>query len=367
MTNAQAFEPDWISPPGETIQDLLHQRDSSAAWLATALKRPKPEVDDLLSGKATITPVLAEQLGEVLGASARFWMARDAQYQAAATAIKVVEDEWLTLAPIADLVRLRWIERARTAPDKIAALLKFFDLSSVLSWQRQYKTVLDNYAFSTSLAYQSNPVSVSVWLHQGERLADEIECAPWNPEAFRQMLGQLRTLTRQKDPQIFIPQLQRLCAQCGVALIVLPPVSGCRASGATRLVSDHKAVILMSARHLSDDHFWFTFFHEAGHLLLHASNELFLDFGDAFNDVDDPQVEREANAFSAEVLVPAHQRERLLTETRTQKDVIRLAAALGVSAGIIVGQLQHMGQLKPNQFNKLKRRYKWHESALLLN
>ena len=116
-------------------------------------------------------------------------------------------------------------------------------------------------------------------------------------------------------------------------------------------------MILLSFRYLSDDQFWFTFFHEAGHLLLHNNKALFLEDG---SDVTRDE-ENEANVFAENILVPPAMRSELATMPLTKQDIMRAAVRLGVARGIVVGQLQHMKRIKPSQFNYLKRRYNWNQ------
>jgi HTH-type transcriptional regulator / antitoxin HigA len=110
----------------------------------------------------------------------------------------------------------------------------------------------------------------------------------------------MRRLTRKKEPSIFVPELRKLCAENGVALVIARGPAGCRASGATRFLSDKKAMILLSFRYLADDQFWFTFFHEAGHLLMHSHKAVFLEDG---SDVSLKE-EHEANLFAQNILIP---------------------------------------------------------------
>src|SRR6185503_7262686 len=131
---------------------------------------------------------------------------------------------------------------------------------------------------------------------------------------------------------------KKLCAESGVAVISLRAPTGCRASGATRFLSANKAILMLSFRHLSDDHFWFTFFHEAGHLLLHGKKRFFLEADELTTTTE----ENEANAFAASTLVPAEFRHELLTLQPTHKAVIRFAMHVGIAPGIVVGQLQHL-------------------------
>ena len=56
------------------------------------------------------------------------------------------------------------------------------------------------------------------------------------------------------------------CREAGVVVLLIPELKGPHLSGAVRWLGN-KAVIQLSLRHRKDDQFWFTFFHEAGHLL----------------------------------------------------------------------------------------------------
>ena len=210
-------------------------------------------------------------------------------------------------------------------------------------------------AFRTSPSFDSRPAAVAAWLRQGEIESEGIDCSPWNPRRFEETLPSIRPLTREKVPSRFIPELRKLCAASGVAVAFVRAPNGCRASGATRFLSKDKALLLLSFRYLSDDQFWFSFFHEAGHLLLHGENGFFLE------GVESPETaeEREANEFAGRTLVPPEFQQTLLDLPVDGRKVIRFARRIGVSPGIVVGQLQHHGRFKHRQLNNLKRRFRW--------
>jgi Zn-dependent peptidase ImmA (M78 family) len=199
--------------------------------------------------------------------------------------------------------------------------------------------------------------ALSAWLPQGEIQAGAISCADWNADRFREQLNDIRVLTKAKNPNYFIPKLRTMCAEVGVAVVFVRAPSGCRASGATRFLSSSKAMIILSFRHLSDDHFWFTFFHEAGHLLLHGDRSTFIDGAMT----DHTEKESEANTFSAGVLVPHARLDALMNLRPRMPDVIRFGLSIGVSPGIVVGQMQHLELIGPGQLNHLKRRYNWEQ------
>jgi Zn-dependent peptidase ImmA (M78 family) len=114
-------------------------------------------------------------------------------------------------------------------------------------------------------------------------------------------------------------------------------------------------MILLSFRYLSDDQFWFTFFHEVGHLILHSKKALFLEDE---SDVTSEE-EHQANEFSEDILIPHDARKELSTIPLAKRDIMKFGIKVGVSRGIIVGQLQHMQRLKADQLNWMKLRYKW--------
>ena len=219
------------------------------------------------------------------------------------------------------------------------------------------------------MAHETNPASVVAWLRQGEIVGSQIQCKAWDSEGFTNALSEARSLTRRKDPHVFIPQLQEICAKNGVSLVVLQTIPGCPISGAARFISEDRALIIISARYLSDDHFWFTFFHEAAHLLLHSKSKLFVDvdFDMPFNGETTVQEEEDqANGFAESTLIPKAFQDDFRKLPATYKDIIRFASNVGVAPGIVVGQLQFKKQVDRSWLNKVKRFYKWRNGKLHL-
>lgn len=361
MNKNNAFQPDWVSPPGDTIADVLEERNLPPDEFARRIGHTLPQAQGLLSGRERITADLAKKLEEVLGASATFWINRETQYRQDVVRLQAGSTpeehaDWLNELPLRDMIKFGWITPASSSIGaKETACLQFFNVANANAWRDTYRGALETAAFRTSATFDSHPGAVAAWLRQGEIEASAIDCKPWDAEKFKNALSKIRALTWKKSPDIFIPKLKELCAQCGVAVVIVRAPAGCRASGATRFLSAKKALLLLSFRYLSDDHFWFTFFHEAGHLLLHGKHSLFLE---GANMVSTKQ-EEEANGFAADTLIPAEHRSALLALPRDGHQVIKFARAVGVSPGIVVGQLQHMGHLQRNQLNVLKRRFRW--------
>ncbi len=355
MPSSHEFHPDWASAPGDTIADILGERGLSLAEFAQRMGHTPEYARDLLEGRVSITIGIARRLEKLLGASVEFWMSRDFQYRQDIARLHAADEEWLTELPVEDMIKFGWLKPVPHPSDEMTACLRFFGVPSVSAWRQAYADLQEMVAFRTSPSFDSRPAAVAAWLRQGEIESDAIECSPWDPRRFEEALSSIRSLTRVKDPSRFIPELRKRCAASGVAVAVLRAPNGCRASGATRFLSRSKGLLLLSFRYLSDDQFWFSFFHEAGHLLLHGEKGFFLEGFDGPATTE----EQEANEFAERTLVPPEFRLALLDLPADSRKVIRFARRIGVSPGIVVGQLQHYKRIRHNQLNRLKRRFRW--------
>jgi len=356
------FQPEWMSPPGATICDLLEQHNLSRERFSEMTGYSLERVDRLLSGRLSITQDVADALQKLVGGSAEFWLSREDQYRNDISHLQAKGDlhaarAWLNELPVRDMKKFGWIKAGggNVIKSDLDQCLRFFDVASVSEWRKKYHGVMSAVSFRTSLSFESQPGPVLTWLRYGEMQATKIKCRAWNAKGFRTTLPKIRQLTRNKDPNSFLPILKKLCAEHGVALVIARAPAGCHASGATRFIAPDKAMMLLSFRYLSDDQFWFTFFHEAAHLLLHSHRALFIEDG---NDVNQDE-EDDANRFAEDILVPPEYRKTVKNVSLTKLSIIQLAVKLGISRGILVGQLQHMKRLSPRQFNRLKRRFNW--------
>ena len=360
MTAATAFQPDWVSPPGATILDLLEERSSTVGEFASAVQRSIQEVSELLYGSQALNEAWARQLSALLGASPDFWLRREEQYRSSLQRLAQSTDDagaasWLAELPVADMVRFGWIGKAKSKRDTLANALAFFGVPSVESWRSRYKLALESAAYRTSAAFDTRPGAVAAWLRRGEVASRQIDCKSWDADRFKAALEPIRALTKQPDPGKFLPELTALGRECGISIVVERAPDGCRASGATKFLTPNKALMLLSFRYLADDQFWFTIFHEAGHLLLHSHQGLFLEGFES----PDGSAEKEADEFAKRTLFTDEGLQELESVPLNQFAIARLAKRLGIGIGPVVGQLQEMGRVPFKHFNYMKVRYKW--------
>ncbi len=354
MNNADYFA-DWVSAPGETMIEMLEESSRSVQELALHLGWKIGDLETLLAGEQALTDKTAALLAAFFGTTPVFWIKRESQFRASLESMAACGgSEWVKKLPLADMLAFQWITTGR-ASEELIRCLNFFGCSGVAEWMRRYGASVNGALFRKSTALTSEVESVSAWLRQGERLANSIETLSWQPEGLHAQLPALRALSRVSAPSQFVPELTRLCSAVGIAVVIVRTPRKCPISGAARFLSPQKAVVQLSFRYLSDDHFWFSFFHEVGHLLLHGTQTMHL---------EDPGMEggneeEEANAFAADVLVPPAERSRMLSLGEDTRSIVRFATQIGTSPGIVVGQMQHYGAIKLGRMNALKRRYMW--------
>ncbi|WP_297809599.1 ImmA/IrrE family metallo-endopeptidase [uncultured Methylophaga sp.] len=361
----KTFTPDWTSAPGDTISQILDLRNISLKSFSKMLGIKQSDTRKLLKGEHEINNELALKLSSNLGASQDFWINREQTYRCDLERLRESEIEkkrWLESLPVRDMVKFGWIEKSTNFQNKIASCLAYFGATSIDRWYTKYNYKLSRTAFRTSTSFDSSPESIVTWLRQGEIRSQERELKPWSKEKLQDSLEKIKSLSRDSEPSSFIPKLQNIFSECGVALVILPTPTKCRASGATFFNEDDHPIMLLSFRYLSDDQFWFTLFHEVGHLLLHGQDRLFIE-GDGF--ITEAE-EEEANKFSENTLIPQQYKDEFFDlNSKDWKKIPRFAKKLGISPGIVVGQMQHYEFLDKRYFNKMKVRYNRDEIASL--
>ena len=168
---------------------------------------------------------------------------------------------------------------------------------------------------------------------------------------FRAALREARLLTRD-NPRTALRRLRALCADAGVAVVLLQDIGKTRTCGASHWLTPTKALIQLSDRFKADDQLWFSFFHEAGHLLLHSKKAMFV--RDSEGDNVSAEEEQEANAFAETQLIP-RRFESWLDTLKTDADVKEFADELGIAPGIVVGRLHKDGLWGWGRGNQLKK------------
>ncbi len=352
------YQPDYVVIPGDVLLYELELRGMTQQELAKRTGLTPKHIVSLVKGKSVITSETAIKLERAIGMPADYWLTLEAQYQE--NRARLAEEEqlehdldWLKKIPVLQITKLGWINKFKDKKEQLIEVLRFFGIASVEQWDDIWPNL--NVAYRQHNKHEVFPEAVSAWLRQGEIEASAIQCQNYDKKQFRAALDSIRNLTTQ-SPDLFIPELQKLCAMAGVAVVFVPALQKTCVSGATRWINSNKAVIQLSLRYKTDDHLWFTFFHEAGHILLHGKKELFLENSNGL----DNDKEIEANTFSEHELIPKKQFSEFIKQSNyTKQAILDFSESIEIAPGIVVGQLQHKKLLRMNTFNEVKQRFEW--------
>lgn len=321
-------ETDWALPPGETLLELLEERGMSQRELARRTGLSAKHVNKLLHGLVPLSADVAVRLERVTGAPAYIWNRLEAGYRSDLERIRSKQDlladvAWLQDFPVRELVERDVLPaEPEDKASRVEQMLVWFGVSSVDAWEDVYEELAC--AFRTSKVYEAKSKALVTWLRLGEIAAEDIYCEPYDRKRLEAALPSLRELTRQ-DAELWRERIRDICTPCGVAVVFVPELPGSRASGVARWLTPSKALIQLSYRYKTDDHLWFTFFHEIGHILRHGKTDVWIE---ATSSPDNPR-EADADGFSRNTLIPRADAKELAS-LKTNDDVRRFADRIGI-------------------------------------
>lgn len=350
------FEPDYAVAPGETLSEVMTSLDMNQRELAKRLELTEQTLIRIFKGEQPISYATANRLELVTRVPARLWNNLEAEYREQLAKVeerqRLLESiEWLKTIPVKELVERGALDAQSDKVSMLREVLKFYGVGSVAAWSEIWD--VPAVAARRSPCFETRPGDASAWIRLGELQAHDVECQPYDKARFKEALKQIRGLTRQ-SVEVFEPEMKRLCAEAGVAVALVREMKKVPWSGATKWLTPNKAMILLSLRGKGEDKFWFSFFHEAGHILYDSKKDLLINDGSH----NDPREER-ANQYAAEILIPAKYN-AIISTLRSKVEIIALANDLGIAPGIVVGRYQHLTK-KWNFFNDLIQTLQWAE------
>lgn len=300
MTKQNQYFPSIVFHPGETLQEKLEEMEMGPKEFALRSGKPEKTIIAVLSGESSITPDMAVQFENVTKIPANFWMNHQRSYDefiARQKMQRVIIDaiEWAKYFPLAEMIKKGWLPEQKSIQEKTMSMLAFFGFSNHTAWEDYYFKQQLKVAFRISLAQIKEPYAISAWLRKGELQAAALKANGYSEKRFKDSLPKLKAIMK-KCPKDFFNQLQTVCLEAGVKLVHTPCIKKAPISGSTRWLND-TPFIQLSENNCKNDSFWFTFFHEAGHILLHGKKDIFLENLDYSN--KDFEKEKEADLFAA--------------------------------------------------------------------
>ncbi len=348
------FEPDYAIAPGETLLETMESLDMSQKELAKRTELTVQSLNRIAKGEQPITYETANRLELATGVPSSIWNNLESQYREQLAKIEErerlkVDLEWLKTIPVNELVERNIVQENNDKIIQLREALMFFGVTSADSWKNIWAEPA--IAARRSACFETRPGPASAWIRIGELEAQKIACKDFDKSAFRSALTTIRKTSTQR-PTEFIPQMVKLCANSGVSLVFVPRLKKVPWHGATKWLSPTKAMILLSIRGKFEDLFWFSFFHEAGHILHDSKKDLLINDG---NKADPREVR--ADQFAADFLIPEPYNAKI-KNAKSKVEIVSIAKELQIAPGIVVGRFHHLTK-RWKLFNDLKNKFKW--------
>lgn len=334
--------------PGTYLQEMLDGRGWTQAEFAEIIGRPVKTVNQIINGKAAITPTTAKEFGVALGTSAMLWLNLEASFQLhhapEPAAPRIARHARLRgRYPVREMVNRGWIA-ASSDPDVLEQqVLRFFGVGDL-----EATPSLAHAAKKTGYPEDLNGAQLA-WLFRVRQIAGAMTVPPYSEKRLREAIPALADLLLSPEEVRHVP---RVLAECGVRFVVVEHVPSSKIDGVCFWLDRKPAapVIGMSLRRDKIDNFWFVLRHEIEHVLQkHGRDVAIIDSdmtepgADGIPAVVPSEEERLANAAAAEFCVPAAELDDFILRTRplfSEQKVTNFAHRLRVHPGLVVGQLQ---------------------------
>ncbi|MBN8689967.1 MAG: HigA family addiction module antidote protein [Armatimonadetes bacterium] len=325
---------DYLVAPGFYVREALDALNMTQGELAERMGRPDQLVSEIVNAKKEITEETAFDLEAVLGTPAHVWLNLETTYryglQARQRAARMAEQ--ITLAanfPYNDLVKVGAVAKTRDQSERVGELCGFFNVAKLDAVATAYAP-----AFRKDRKKEPCPYALAAWLRMGEREAERMDLPEYDKARTRSCLAELRRVTRGGGD--IVEAIREILGSCGIAFVAAPHLPKTYANGAT-FWHRSRPVVLLSVRGAYEDIFWFTLFHEIGHILLHEKTATFIEGLGTTS-----QQETEADEFSRDSLIPIEAWTRFVSDQDFSRDsVTSFAATQEVAPAVVVGRLCH--------------------------
>ena len=344
MSTQNQYFPQSVPHPGIDLAEKLEELSMGPKEFAIRSNKPEKTIIAILSGKSSITPDMAVLFENVLQIPAHFWLNRQRsfdEFKAREERLEILKDsiDWAKRFPVKEMFEKNWISKSKSSEEITSSLLAFFGFSSHTAWENYYLNQQLKVAFRISLAQTKEPFALSAWLRKGEIQAAKLEANIYDEKKFKDSLHEIKSLMA-KHPDNFFELLRDICLQVGVKVVYTPCLPKAPISGSTRWLNDDRPLIQLTGRYKRNDNFWFTFFHEAGHILIHGKKDIFLESIDYSE--KDLEKEREADEFAVKWTFSKTEQEKVMNKRPLLvSDIIDFAKEFNTHPAMIIGRLQH--------------------------
>ena len=360
--NRRGISPDLVIHPGETIADILEERNLTQKELAKRAGVSEPFLSDVINGKKDISKSLAMGLEYALGVPSSFWLNLQANYDAELLSLQeektIQEDEKRVLTALHEVVD--YLGKSAHLPDDLTQeqtiiwLRKYFKVSSLLGLRELAPTG----AFRLSEAAAIDQDVLGAWLCLC-KVRSEKRCISqrFDGALTEQLISEIKAI-------ICYPKgdlrgiLTDLFARYGIDFSIMHSFHGAPVHGYIDRKSDGSYQMVVTIRGAFADIFWFSLFHELGHIVNGDLSKpgSFIDTCES----NDSERESKADCFAKDALIDLTSYNEFVNKgSFTLSSIKDFAQTQNVPPYIVIGRLQKEGFVPWSRFANYKPRFKW--------
>lgn len=356
MSNYIEYDNKIAFHPGYYLKEIVEDSGLTQEEFAKRLGTTPKNLSILIRGDQNLSIDIAAKLSRMLGTSITYWLNLQQTYDEMRA--KFISDEELIrereIFKFIDYSYFRDHFGLQDFPRKVDAQIKsvreFLSVASLTVLQEKNLSVSFR-SYSDHLS-MSNIVNANAMVQIAVNIALKTDAPKFNKKKFESAVE--FSLTQTCNHQNFLPIIQKAFWEAGVILVVLPNLKNSGINGATKRV-DGKVLLMVNDRRHYSDTFWFTLFHEIGHIING-------DYGITFSN-NKTGAEDEADFYAQRKLIPQKEYDEFVSQyTNFDEATIRkFAQNINRDPGIIFGRLQNDGKISFTETelsSRLRHKYK---------
>lgn len=358
MENVNGLSLELLVHPGETVKEVLDEKEMSQEELAIRTGYSPKHISEVVRGKKDISSEFANRLEYALGIHAGFWMNLQSNYDKEVFKINslnnIDEKEFSILKELKEVIKFCEEEKIIECNSKkeitILNMRKFLNLNNLCSIP---SLPIQQVAFRGSKTNKVNIYVLYAWQKMCEYFTNKIKINSIYD------IEKLKTKYEDIKQTMFLPandmvsELKKIFAECGIVFEVVQHFTGAPVQGFIQK-KKNKVILCMTIRQAFSDIFWFTLFHEIGHLINDDFANQYIDY--QFNESKE---EEEADRFARNTLINENDYNIFIKNGNININKIKeFANSQHVIPGIVIGRIQKDIN-NYSYMTKYRERYKW--------
>ena len=361
-TKMNGLSLEFIIHPGETLKEVLEDKNMLQEELAERTGFSAKHISEVVNGKKGISPKLAKSLEYVFGISATFWINLQGIYDKEIIEFEeknnISKNEFeiaKEIRPVLEYAtKLKLIDKINS---EVESVLISRNICGVQNLTYMEKILSSQVAYRTASKQKVNQYTLYVWQRVCELLASKENCInEYNKQILTDNLKNIKKLMFEEDPNDMIKKLKDIFKECGITFELVKHFTGAPVQGFIEK-KENRMIFCMTIRQSYADIFWFTLFHEIGHILNGDIEYNKIDYY-----VENKEKENEADVFAKNILINEDDYKIFISKADyTKKSIIEFAKSQKIQPFIVIGRLQKDRKIKYSQYSDLKVRYKYKE------